>query len=48
MISWILRHTAGLLDWLLVFIFVAALVFACQLMINFYKEPSEPDDGDMQ
>lgn len=42
--EWILRHTSGLLDWLLVFLFVAALVFGCQLMINFLKDPVDPDN----
>lgn len=40
MIDWLLRHTSGLLDWLLVFLFVSAMVFACQFMINFLKDPT--------
>ncbi len=47
MAEWILRHTSGLLDWLLVFLFVAAMVFGCQFMINFLKDPDhQEDDGD--
>lgn len=47
MTDWILRHTSGLLDWLLVFLFVAAMVFGCQFMINFFKDPnSQKSDGD--
>ncbi len=45
MLDWILRHTGGLLDWLLVFLFVAGLVFGCQLLINFLKEPDHDADG---
>lgn len=45
MLDWFLRHTAGLLDWLLVFLFVAALVLGCQLMINFLKDPEDKEDS---
>ncbi|MEN8256835.1 MAG: hypothetical protein ABFS09_03130 [Thermodesulfobacteriota bacterium] len=45
--EWILRHISGLLDWLLVFLFVAAMVFGCQFMINFLKDPdSQESDGE--
>ncbi len=46
MTDWLLRHTSGLLDWLLVFIFVAALVCACQFMINFLKDPQDREGDD--
>lgn len=36
--EWLLRYSSGLLDWLLVMVFVAALVVGCQLLINFSKE----------
>ena len=44
--EWILRHTSGLLDWLMVFLFVAALVFGCQLMINFLKNADHQEDDE--
>lgn len=48
MLDWILRHTGGLLDWLLVFLFVAGLVFGCQLLINLLKDPEQGADGDQE
>lgn len=45
MTTWLLRHCSGVLDWLMVFLFVAALVLGCQGMINFLKDPDQ-QDGD--
>lgn len=44
--EWLLRHTSGLLDWLLVFICVAGLVFGCQFMINFLKDADSQEGGE--
>lgn len=39
MTDWILRHMSGMLDWLLVFLFIYALVFVIQFMVNFFSGP---------
>ncbi|MEN8189515.1 MAG: hypothetical protein ABFS19_06675 [Thermodesulfobacteriota bacterium] len=46
LLSWILVRTSRILDWLLVFAAVFGLVFLCQFMVNFYKEPEEKDHDD--
>ncbi len=44
MFDWILLHSHGLLDWLLVYFVVFLFVFGIQGMINFYTDKDESDD----
>lgn len=46
MIDWFLLHAHGLIDWGFVFGCVLGMVFICQWMINFLKDPSGKGDED--
>ena len=44
MTSWILLRLSRLADWLMVLFFVAALVFICQFLVNFYNKTGKSDE----
>jgi len=46
MLDWFLLHAHGLIDWGLVFAGVFGLVFVCQWMINFLKDPTGKSHDD--
>jgi hypothetical protein len=43
MLDWLMLHFHGLIDWGLVFLAVFGLVFICQGMINFLKDPEDEE-----
>lgn len=44
MLDWLLLPAHGLIDWGLVFLTVFGLVFICQGMISFLKDPEDDED----